>query len=920
MALNSRQILIRFRFRILILILLFSGNLKAQDEKLITFTCDNISFREFAARAESLLPLRFYFRDEWISDLRVTINEENILLTDLLDEIFRGTSLFYYIDERWNIYITRDFAVRVTETGAADDKLYLAPSDIAGETDNMQASGNLVVEIGDLSMKQAGGTVVVSGYITDAATREPLTGATIYVQDLSAGAFSDEFGHYSLTLPRGNHTVKISFLGMKERTVDLRLYGAGEMNIGLSGTLIPIKETVITASRDNSMIRRMGVGIEKVSMTTFRLFAAAMGESDIFSNFLMRPGVLSVGEGSAGFNVRGGSADQNLILLYDAPLYNPNHFFGFFSAVNSDIIRDVTLYKGGIPSRYGGRVSSVMNIESKEGSRSEFKGRAGISPVTTQLTIEGPLKKDTLFFMLAGRTTYSNWVFDYIDYPTLKRSKASFSDFNGKITYDIDRNNKIDLSSYFSHDSFRFNSDTLYSYNNNIVSLGWRHFFTSDFFSLISVNNSNYKYDISGDRVATDGFVLSHIVNSTGLKAGFNLYRGRHEMNFGLDATRYSISPGNLRPYSDSSHVAVRRVQQDKALESALYFDDRFRLSEKITLEGGIRLSSLFSFGPRTVLLYDPEVARGASSVVDTLTYSRGELYRTWGGPEYRFSVNFMTGVNSSIKLNYNRTRQYIHLLSNSASISPTDNWKLSDYYLKPQSGDQYAMGFYQLLFNGRLETSVEFYYKRLKNLIDFKGGTRIIMNENVEQDLVNTEGRAYGVELMVRKESGRLRWTAGYTYSRSLLRSTGKFSSEIINDGKWFPANFDRPHDLALTLNYLSTRRISISAAYSYSSGRPITYPITGYELEGLELIHYSDRNRYRIPDYMRVDLSLKVTGNLKSRKIAHPYWTFSVYNLLGRENVYSIYFTRTNGIVKGYKLSVFGNAIPSVTFSFDF
>lgn len=907
-------------FLILIILLFRAGSLTAQDDKIITFSCDNLSFGEFAARTESVLPVRFFFRDEWVSDLKVSVAEEDISLTDLLDILFNGSPLYYYIDEKWNIYITRNFTVRVAETQEVQDRQYLAPSDYLTDMESKTPSGNLVIEIGEPSGQQTPGKAVVSGYITHAASREPLPGATIFVKNLSTGAISDEFGHYSLTLTRGLHLLSFSFMGMKERTVDLRLYDSGELNIEMTDVLIPIKETVISASRDNSLIHRMGVGIERVNMTTFRLFAASMGESDIFRNFLMRPGVLSVGEGSAGYNVRGGSADQNLILLYDAPLYNPSHFFGFFSSVNSDVIRDVTLYKGGIPSRYGGRVSSVMNIEAKEGSRSEFSGKAGISPVTTQLMIEGPLKKDTASYMLAGRTTYSNWVSDYIDYPSLKRSRVSFYDLNGKITWDIDRKNKIDISSYFSHDAFKFNSDTLYGYNNSIVALKWRHFFSPEFFSVFSVNNSNYRYDISSENVVTEGFVLSHIVNSTGFKAGFNYYEGRHEMNFGLDATRYNISPGNYKPSSDSSLVSRRNVQQDQALESAIYFDDRFRLTENITLEAGIRLSSLFAYGPKTVPVYDPSVTRGMVSIIDTLEFSRGRLYRTWGGPEYRISVNFTTGEHNSIKLNYNKTRQYLHLLSNTASISPTDNWKLSDYYLKPQIGDQYAIGFYQLLFNGRVETSVELYYKRLKNMIDFKGGTRIIMNDHIEQDLVNASGRAYGMEFMIRKESGRLRWTLGYAYSRSMLQTTGRFSSEIINDGNWFPSNFDKPHDLAVTLNYLSTRRISLSAAYAYSTGRPITYPISGYELDGLELIHYSDRNRYRIPDYMRVDLSLKVTGNLRSRKIAHPYWTFSVYNLLGRQNVYSIYFSKENGILKGYKLSVFGNAIPSATFSFDF
>lgn len=908
------------RFLIFIFFLFLSGSLTGQDEKKITFSCDNLSFREFAAKTESSLPVRFFFRDEWVSDLKVSVAEEETNLRGLLDRLFSGSDLYYYIDEKWNIYITKNFAVRVAETQPEEGLQYVAQTDYPSDVKSKVPFGNLIVEIGHPSGQLASGKAVVSGYITHAVSREALPGATVYVRNLSTGAISDEFGHYSLTLTRGLHLVSFSFMGMNERTVDLRLYESGELNIEMTDALIPIKETVISASRNNSLIHRMGVGIEKVNMTTFRLFAASMGESDIFQNFLMRPGVLSVGEGSAGYNVRGGSADQNLILLYDAPLYNPSHFFGFFSSVNSDIIRDVTLYKGGIPSRYGGRVSSVMNIETKDGSRNEFAGKAGISPVTTQLMIEGPLKKDTASFMLAGRTTYSNWVTNYIDYPSLKRSRVSFYDFNGKISYDIDSKNKIEVSSYISHDSFKFNSDTLYGYNNNIVALKWRHFFSPDFFSVVSVNNSNYRYDISSESIIAEGFVLSHIVNSTGFKAGFNYYRGRHEMNFGLDASRYKISPGNYKPSSDSSFVAPRNVQPDQALEPALYFDDRFRLTENITLEAGIRLSSLFAFGPKTVPVYDPSVTRGMVSIIDTLEFSRGKLYRTWGGPEYRVSINFTTGEHNSIKLNYNRTRQYIHLLLNSASISPTDNWKLSDYYLKPQIGDQYALGFYQLLFDGRAETSVELYYKSLKNLIDFKGGTRIIMNDHIEQDLVNAAGRAYGIEFMIRKESGRLRWTLGYAYSRSLLKTTGKFSSEIINDGNWFPSNFDKPHDLSATLNYLSTRRISLSAAYAYSTGRPITYPISGYDLDGLELIHYSDRNRYRIPDYMRVDLSLKVTGNLRSRKIAHPYWTFSIYNLLARQNVYSIYFTRENGILKGYKLSVFGNAIPSVTFSFDF
>lgn len=701
--------------------------------------------------------------------------------------------------------------------------------------------------------------------------------------------------------------------------MNVNLYGSGEMNMEMNSMLIPLKETVVSAQK-NVIFQRYEVGVEKVDITSFRLLPTSMGESDIIKSVLLIPGVQSVGEGSAGFNVRGGSSDQNLILLYGTPVYNSSHFFGFFSAVNSDIIRDVTLYKGGIPSRYGGRISSVLDITSKDGNRKEFAGNAGISPITAHLMVEGPIKKDTCTYILTGRTTYSNWVFNLIDNSSLKNSRASFYDLNGKITYDLNKNNKIDISSYLSHDSFKFNSDTIYSYDNNIVALRWRHFFNSRFFSLLSINNSNYKYGVSSESTPEEAFVLSHKVNSTGFKADFNWFQGRHEVNYGLDVTRYSILPGSYQPSNDSSLVIPKTIQREKALEAALYIDEKFVITDYLSINAGARISSFFAFGPRSFPVYDPEYTRSISTIVDTVNYKSGELYKSYAGPEFRVSLNFRTSPRSSFKVNYNRTRQYLHLLSNSTSISPTDTWKLSDYYLKPQVGDQYAVGFYQMLFNNSIETSVELYYKEIKNMLDFKGGTDLIMAGNIEKDVVNVKGKAYGLELSIKKDEGRVRWNIGYTYSRTFLKSIGKFSDEIINNGEWFPANFDKPNDLVATFNFLLSRRFSFSTNYTWSTGRPITYPVSTYYMGDILLVHYSDRNKYRIPDYMRLDLSFKVSGNLRSHKIANPHWIFSVYNLLGRQNVYSIYFKYENKVVNGYKLSVFGRAIPSVSFNFDF
>ena len=909
----------KFKIPILILTLLFSRLLFAQDEPEITWDYRNQSFVEFVSKAEISLNLRFFFRDEWVKDIRPGDFSGITSLTGLLDNMFRDKSLFYFIDESGNVVVTKNFAVRVPEAPVRGARNFIAPTEYYDSQDKQKLSGNIFVDIGNPADRFKPGNAVITGYILNRDTREPVAGVTVLVQKLSTGTISNEYGFYTLTLPRGVHQIKFSFIGMKEKEISVNLYSSGEMDMEMNSMLIPLKETVVSAEK-NVIFQRYEVGVEKVNITSFKLLPTSMGESDIIKSVLLIPGVQSVGEGSAGFNVRGGSSDQNLILLYGAPVYNSSHFFGFFSAVNSDIIRDVTLYKGGIPGRYGGRISSVLDITSKDGNRREFAGNAGISPITAHLMIEGPIKKDTCTYILTGRTTYSNWVFGMIDNASLKNSRASFYDMNGRITYDLNKNNKIDVSSYLSHDSFRFNSDTVYSYDNNIVALRWRHFFNSRFFSLLSVNNSSYNYNVESQGTPEEGFLLSHKVNSTGFKADFNWYRGRNEINYGADLTRYSVLPGSFQPSGDSSLIVGKTIQRERAYETGLYFEDKFVVTDYMSINAGMRFSSFFSVGPGTFYSYDPSYSRSLSTVTDTMNFRSREIYKTYGGPEFRVSLNFRTSTRSSFKINYNRTRQYLHLLSNTTAISPTDTWKLSDYYLKPQIGDQYAVGFYQVLFNNSIETSVELYYKQIQNMLDFKGGTNLVMAENIEKDLVNVKGKAYGLELSIRKDAGRVRWSLGYTYARTFLKSIGRFSDEIINKGEWFPANFDKPNDVVATFNFLFSRRFSFSANYTYSTGRPITYPVATYYMGDILLVHYSDRNKYRIPDYMRLDISAKLSGNLRSHKIANPHWIFSVYNLLGRQNVYSIYFKNENRTVNGYKLSVFGQAIPSLSFNFDF
>ncbi len=893
--------------------------LEAQEKYELSASFQGLSFQDFVKQAESSYPVRFYYKEEWVSDLKVGDYPDCTTLSCLLDHLLMGTTLYYFIEETGNILITNNFALKTTLISSDEEKNFISPTGNNASAEKQQNTSGTTIEIGNPAEKNRHGNTVISGYITNTESKEPVPGVTVFIQKLATGTMSNEFGYYTLSIPRGNHLLQFSSIGMKEKAIQVNLNDAGELNVEMNTAVIPLKEVVVTAEKSLTL-QRFEVGAEKINVSNFKLLPTSLGEADILKSVLLIPGVQSVGEGSTGFNVRGGSADQNLILLYGAPVYNSNHLFGFFSAVNSDIIRDVTLYKGGIPSQYGGRISSVLDIGAKEGNRNEFKGTAGISPITTHVMVEGPVIKNALTYLFAARTTYSNWIFDVVHNPALKNSKANFYDLNGKLTYDLNKNNKIDLSGYYSHDAFRFNSDTLYLYDNSIVALKWRHFFSSQFFSAFSVNNSTYNYNVSSQAIPVEAFEHIHKVRSTGFKADFQWFPGRNEVNFGLDLTRYLVHPGNYLPGGDSSLVIPQYIEKEQAWEGALYIDDRFMLTKFLSVNVGLRLSSFLALGPQSVMLYESGYSKSKTTVNDTLNFKPGQVISKYAGPEFRLSLNFRINESNSFKINYNRTRQYVHLLSNSTSISPTDTWKLCDYYLRPQIGDQVAAGFYKVLFNNRFEVSAEVYYKVIRNMVDYKGGTNLIMNDNIEKDVIDVKGKAYGMELVLKKTSGRIRYSMGYTYSRTFLKSQGTFDEEIINAGEWFPANFDKPHDLIIALNYLISRRFSITSDYVYSTGRPITFPVSTYTMYDNMLVHYSDRNKYRIPDYSRWDISFKISGNLRSHKIAHPSWTFSVYNLLGRQNVYSIYFKKEEDLMKGYKLSVFGQAIPTVTFSFDF
>jgi len=891
-----------------------------QGEPRVTWNYEGSTFGEFVSRAEAHLQIRFYYRNEWTEGLRMPDSGKEPLLSDLLRQAFAGKAIYYLKDDMGNVILTKDFTVKSFASGAIPSETVLSRQDRPEDKERTAVSEYLIYEIGNPAERARQGNVSITGYIRDKNSGEPLRGVTVFISELAQGTATDANGFYLVNIPRGSYSFRFSYLGMKETVVNSRVYGSGSLDIEMVEEYIAIEGAVVTA-RKSDALRRLETGFEKVNMATFRLMPSSLGETDILKNILLLPGVKTVGEASQGFNVRGGASDQNLILLYGVPLFNPSHFFGFFTSVNADIIRDLHLYKGGIPARYGGRLSSVIDILPRDGSNREFSGKAGISPIAAHLLLDIPIVKEKVSALVAARSTYSNWVMDVVDYPLLNKSQASFYDFNTRVVWTPDEKNSIELSGYLSHDAFRLNSDTTYSYSNMIGSLKWSRSLTGKAHLVVSAANSNYKYNVSSLSAVEKAFDLNYRINYSSVRGDLSLLAGRiHDLNGGIELGLYSVLPGDFQPASFASLVKPETIERERAMENALYIEDRMKLSEQASLSIGLRYSWFAAFGPKTVLMYEPALPKSISTIIDTVSFPSGRPYQSYSGPEFRMSFNYMLTNSSSVKLNYNRTRQYLHLLTNTVSISPTDLWKISDYYIRPQVADQYSAGYYLTIPWNTLELSAEVYYKPIRNMIDFKGGTVLTMNESIEKDIINVEGRAYGVELMFRKNFGKTTWHLSYTYSRILLRGISEYDSETINSGNWFPASHDKPHDLSMSLNYTVTRRLNLSLGYVYNTGRPITYPVGSYKIDGIWLINYSDRNKYRVPDYSRLDFSARLKGNLKSKKLMNPSWTFSCYNLLGRANVYSEYFIINGQTVNAYRLSVFARPVPTLTYSFDF
>ncbi|MCD8094048.1 MAG: TonB-dependent receptor [Bacteroides sp.] len=783
-------------------------------------------------------------------------------------------------------------------------------------------SENRLYSIGKVR-ETTGGKLSLSGIVYDFKTGERVSGANIRVKGQSNATITNAKGEYSLEIPDGYVELLITSINVQDTRRQVMLYEDGQLDIVLEEKAHQLDEVVISRDRIEQM-RSTQLGVEKLQPTKLKNIPMAMGEADILKVIQALPGVKTVGEASTGFNVRGGATDQNLILLNDGVIYNPNHLFGFFSAFNSDMIKEAEIYKSSVPEQYGGRISSILDIHSKTANKEKFTGSAGIGLVTSKLNLEIPVIKEKTSLLLSGRTTYSDWIMRLLPEKSgYKDGKAGFYDLGAVLSHQMNDRNNLYVYGYHSYDRFSFNVNEKYNYTNMNYSAKWRSVLNEKLLGDFTVGYGHYGYTNRETVHAEGAYELAFDINQWFAKIGFELTpHEKHKAAFGAQSIFYNVNPGKFSPYGAESIIKKDVLQKEKTLESAFYVGDDWEITPKLSVHAGVRYSVYQAMGPKNYHSYLSGELPSEATAVDTVSVSGGKVYQTYHGPEFRVSARYAFNDYLSFKAGFNSMRQYIHKLSNTVIMSPTDTWKLSDVNVKPQEGWQAAVGWYLTSPTGMWEYSLEGYWKQMKNYLDYKGGAQLIMNHHIETDVVPTEGKAYGIEMQIKKQTGRLNGWLSYTYARTFLQQNDARIVKPVNDGDWYPTEYDKPHDIKFVGNYKFTKRYSMSLNVDYSTGRPTTIPAGQYyDTEThANKVYYTDRNSYRIPDYFRMDVSFNIEPSHKLTLLTHSSISIGVYNVTGRKNVYSIYYVSEDGQVKGYKMSIFGIPVPFITYNIKF
>jgi len=768
----------------------------------------------------------------------------------------------------------------------------------------------------------------ISGVIKDASNGESVFGASVYLKNTTIGVMSNEYGFFSITAPKGTYSLVVSYLGYADMNQEIILDKDQKLTFEISESSTTLSQVVITTSDTELVsIRKPQMSVSKLKIGTIKKMPAVLGEIDVLKSIQMLPGVTNSGEGTSGFNVRGGAADQNLVLLDEAIIYNTSHLFGFFSVFNADAIKDIKLYKGGIPARFGGRVSSVLDIRQKDGNSKNFNLTGGLGVISSRLTAEGPMLKKKGAFLIAGRGSYAHLFMKTIE--DLKDDSANFYDLNLKSNYEINANNKLYLSGYYGRDLFKLSKIVENNYGNLSGNIRWNHVFNDKLFSNLSLIYSKYDYQVILDFVKLDWVAE---IKNLNIKYDLKYYvSDKFKLDFGLSGINYKFNPGEVKPTAPDSPINDLKLDQKRAFEGGAYVSAEHNITSNLTVQYGLRYSTFTRLGGQPLtnylnnkpVVYNNELGIYEKGIeIGETDYKKNESIKTFDNLEPRLSLSFQFNKTSSVKAGYTKSTQYIHLLSNTTSATPLDVWAPSGQFIKPQSSNQYALGYFKNIKNKMYSFETEVYYKTTDNRIDYIDGANLIGNNNIETEVLNGESKSYGLELLLRKNKGRFTGWFAYTLSKSEQRTLGGIAGGPgINNGDWYNTAYDRTHDFSLTGVYKYNDKWTLSSNFIFQTGRPVTYPNAQYQYEGMSIASYSDRNANRLPAYHRVDISATYTPNNKPNNRWKGEWVFGIYNLYNRKNAASISFGQNTdtGVNEATRTAIFG-IIPSITYNFKF
>ena len=917
------------KFKLILLFLFCCCSVFSQDAK-IKIEFNDLTIKQCLNEIEAKTDYFFYFKEDWLNSTpKIQASFEVATIEEVLTEIFKDTEFNFLIKDQQVILSKNNMIYNnvapsflASKTEIVQNTATITPELFSKEVrDNTNNEENKTLKvIGKESKENKGILYEIKGVVSNMSNGELIANAVIKVSGSNIYTTTDGKGFYKLKLPYGKYSVEILSMGYKKTRHSIMVYNNGVVDFKINESITELNEVIVEAKSANN-VKATITGVTSFNMEEVKNVPMVLGERDFLKVATTLPGIKTTGEGSSGVNVRGGKEDQNLFLLDNATIYNPTHFFGFFTSVNPYLVENVEIYKASIPAEFGGRIASVFDIQAKKGNPEKLSGEGGLGPVTSNLTLNVPIVKNKSTLLIGGRATYSDWILKRVHDDKIKNSKASFYDLFLKYSHKLTDKTSIEAMTYYSSDKFKLSIDSSYTYSNSILSLKVKHYFSEKSNAELGISNSEYKFNIGYDGANLNAFDFDYKVNETKLfyKGIYNLNK-KHKVNYGVTSTLYAVNPGTFQPNDQNSILSYKSVNKEKGLENAVFISDNFTLNDKISIVGGLRFSNFLALGKATQREYSPDLPVSDQNVINEIDYKNNEVIKAYNGLEYRLAFRYLLDETLSLKMSYDTNYQYLHKLSTNTTQSPTDTWKLSDLNIKPTYGEQVTLGLYKNIKGTPYEISLEGYYKKSKNFLDYKTGAELVLNDYIETETIQAEGKAYGVEFLLKKTSGRLNGWLGYTYSRTLIKSESKFQEEVINNGKYFPTNFDKPHDLSLILNYKFTKRYSISSNFIYQTGRPITYPVGVYEYGGAQYTLYSDRNKFRIPDYYRLDIGFNIEGNHKIKKLSHSFWNISIYNVLGRNNPYSIYFVTQEGKIKGYKTSIFSIPVPTITYNFKF